>query len=240
MSERLLETEDPVEYDKLCEDYISLLYEGHSGFISYQPGEKENAEKDKVFLTYGEILYPSFNKVLDQMEVTEDDVFYDFGSGVGKVGLQFLLKTPAKKITGIEANKKRNDVAVKVYAQVKRELPELFKERKFECLQKNFLEVDVSDATIIYTCSTLFDENLLADIGKVVDKCPNIRFLFSIPSVKYDYAHIPCKLPKVKVVEIDCTWDKTKFYVYTLEEISDEGNIEPKRIDLEPGPEAEA
>lgn len=205
-----------IEYSKLSEEYISLLYQGHSGFISYYPGQKENAEQDKVFLTYGEILYPSMKKIIDYMDINENDVFYDFGSGVGKVALQVFLTTPVKKAVGIEANNKRNDIAVKVYDQVKKEFKELFLQRQLECFQDNFLNLDVTDATIIYTCSTLFGTNLLADIGVIIDKCPKIKYLISIPSVQYNYAHIPCKNLLVKdILDIECTWDKTVCYIYT-------------------------
>ena len=165
------------DFDKLSEDYISLSYQGTSGFISYQPGEKEEAAKDKVFLTYGEILYPSLNKIINYMDINENDVFYDFGSGVGKVALQMLLNTPVRKAVGIEANRKRNDVAVKVYSQIKKEFKELLQDRELDCLNKNFLEVDVSDANIIYTCSTLFEPILLNDIANIIDHCPNIKYL---------------------------------------------------------------
>ena len=206
-----------LDYDKLAEEYISMVYQGTSGFISYYHGQREEAEKEKVYLTYGEILYPSLNKVLDYLDINENDVFYDFGSGVGKVALQVMLTTPIKKAIGIEANKKRNDVAVKVYSNVKKEFKELFENRQMECMNKNFLTVDVSDATIIYACSTLFEPILLKDIGDIVDKCPNIKYLISIPSVKYDYAHIPCKKLLVEdIMDIDCTWDKTVAYIYTL------------------------
>lgn len=202
------------EYDKWCEEYINELYHGASGFISYKPGERENAEKENVYLTYGEILFPSFNKILQYMDIKEDDVFYDFGSGVGKVVMQTLLKTPVKKVIGIEANQKRNDVAVQVAKQVRKEFPELLEGREMDCLQKNFLEVDVSDATIIYTCSTLFHPTLLAEIGRIADSCKNLRYMISIPSVKYDYASIPCKYPIENILNIDCSWDKTRCYVY--------------------------
>lgn len=204
------------EFDKLSEEYITQLYQGTSGFISYYPGQREEAEKEKVYLTYGEILAPSLNKIINYMDINENDVFYDFGSGVGKVVLQMLINTPVKKAIGIEANKKRNDVAVKVYHQVKQEFPELIKGREFECLNKNFLEVDVRDANIIYACSTLFEPVLLADIAKIVDSCPNIKYLISIPSVKFDYAHVPTKTLLVEeIMDIDCTWDKTVAFIYT-------------------------
>ena len=204
------------EFDDLCQAYITELYRNVSGFISYQPGEKESAQLQKVFLTYGEILFPSFNKVIQRMNIDENDVFYDLGSGAGKSALQFFLKTPVKKVVGIEANKRRSDVSLKIYKQVKREFPQLFEGgRILKCVPSNFLEVDISDATIIYICSTCFNPALLADIGRIVDQCPKIKYLVSIPSVSYDYASIPCKLPIEEVVDIECSWGQTKFYLYT-------------------------
>lgn len=201
----------PAEYDQLCQDYINTLYQGISGFISYQPGEKEAGEGHKVFLTYGEILYPSVTKFINYIgDIREDDVFLDLGSGIGKVALQVFLKTPVKRAYGIEASEKRNDHAVKVYDQVKKEFPELFANgRSLDAYSANFLEADIKDATIIYSCSTCFSEDLLSDMGKLIDTCPNIRYVVSMKQ-------IPSKVPFDRILDIECTWDKTKCYVYTF------------------------
>lgn len=210
--------QEPISnFNNICEAYITELYRNVSGFISYQPNEKENAQLEKVFLTYGEILFPSFNKMMACMDIHENDVFYDLGSGAGKSALQFFLKTPTKKVVGIEANQLRIESSSKIYKQVHKEFPELFQSgRTLECVHSNFLDVDLKDATILYTCSTCFNTELLADIGKIVDQCPNIRYLISIPSVTYNYACIPCKLPIEKVVDIECSWGHTKFYFYSV------------------------
>lgn len=209
---------ETIEFDKLCQDYINALYQGISGFISYQPGEKESNETNKVFLTYGEILYPSVNKMIDYIgEIGPDDVFYDLGSGIGKVALQFFLKTPVKKACGIEASTTRHQYAEKVYEQVKKEFPDLYLGgRELSTINGNFLTSGAEDATIIYTCSTCFSEDLLSDMGKLVDRCPNIRYVVSMKQ-------IPSKLPLDTTLDIECTWDKTKCYVYTFEK---QGKIE--------------
>lgn len=198
-----------LEFDQLCHDYITALYHGISGFISYQPGEKETGEKSKVFLTYGEILYPSVNTIIDYIDIDENDILYDLGSGVGKVALQFFLKTPVKKACGIEASGARHQFAEKIYKQLKYEFPELFvKGRELKSMQGNFLEEDISDATIIYTCSTCFSEELLHSMGEVFDRCPNLKYVVSMKQ-------IPFKYPLDTILEIECTWDKTKCHVYS-------------------------
>jgi hypothetical protein len=198
------------EYDAVAEHYISALYRGLSGFISYKPGEKEEGTKEKIYLTYGEILYPSVNLLIDYIEdLSSEDVFYDLGSGIGKVPLHFFLKTPVKKACGVEASRARNMHAAKVYHQLKTEFPELLAGgRELSCVAKNFLEAGIEDATVIYTCSTCFSEELLTDIAALLDTCPKLRCVISLKE-------LPLKnLVFDKVIEIECTWDKTKCYAY--------------------------
>jgi len=204
-----LDVHTPEGFNALCQEYINSLYQGISGFISYQPGEKESGEKKKVFLTYGEILYPSVSKFLNYIgDISEKDVFWDLGSGIGKVPLHVFLGTPVGRAYGIEFSETRSQYAQKVYAEVHQEFPELFAGgRELKCSTGNFLEADIYDATIIYTCSTCFNEELLSDIGKAIDRCPNIRYVISMKQ-------IPSKVPFDRTLEIDCTWDKTKCYVY--------------------------
>lgn len=209
-----MSTVDALEFDKLCQDYMNALYQGVSGFISYQPGEKESNEENKVYLTYGEILYPSVNKIIDYIgDIGPDDVFYDLGSGIGKVALQFFMKTPVKKACGIEASVTRHQFAEKIYAQVRQEFPDLFLGgRELKCMRGNFLESNIEDATIVYTCSTCFSDGLLTEIGRLIDRCPKIRYLISMKQ-------IPNKLPLDTTLEIECTWDKTKCQVYSKEKV---------------------
>lgn len=197
-----------LEFDALCQEYMTAVYQGVSGFISYQPGEKESHAKEKIFLTYGEILYPSVNTIIEQLDIEENDVFYDLGSGIGKVGLHFFLKTPVKKVLGIEYSEKRNLFAEKVYKQVKHEFPELFERgRELKTMKGNFMETDINDATIIYTCSTCFSEELLENMAEMLDRCPNVRYIVSMKP-------LPLKMPLVSVLDIECTWDKTKCHLY--------------------------
>lgn len=51
--------------------------------------------------------------MIDQISITENDVFIDLGSGVGQVVLQIAASTKAKKCIGIE----KAEVPT-IYAQV--------------------------------------------------------------------------------------------------------------------------
>ncbi|XP_013788314.1 uncharacterized protein LOC106472231 [Limulus polyphemus] len=51
---------------------------------------------------YGETSYEFVAQMIKEIEVTEDDVFLDLGSGVGQVTLQIAASTPCKLSLGIE------------------------------------------------------------------------------------------------------------------------------------------
>lgn len=54
--------------------------------------------------TYGELLPESVSKLINAVSITEDDVFLDLGSGLGKVVSQLFLQTKVKESRGIEIN----------------------------------------------------------------------------------------------------------------------------------------
>lgn len=51
---------------------------------------------------YGETSYELVCQMIDQIEITPDDIFIDLGSGVGQVVLQVAAATPCKICLGIE------------------------------------------------------------------------------------------------------------------------------------------
>lgn len=51
---------------------------------------------------YGETSYDLICQMIDQINITKDDVFVDLGSGVGQVVLQMAGATPCKLCWGVE------------------------------------------------------------------------------------------------------------------------------------------
>lgn len=51
---------------------------------------------------YGETSYDLICQMIDQINITKDDVFIDLGSGVGQVVLQMAAATPCKLCWGVE------------------------------------------------------------------------------------------------------------------------------------------
>lgn len=192
--------------DRHCEDYINSLYQDVTGFSIYETGEVEALAERKIFPLYGEILYYSMNKLIAEMQIEANDVFYDLGSGVGKIPLQVFLKTTVQKSCGIEALTKRHACALQVYEHVKKDFPEIFiNERSLQAICANFLEVDIFDATILYLAC--FESELLLEIGKRADQCKNLKYFISLRP-------IPNKLPLKTTIEVDCSFGPASAYIY--------------------------
>lgn len=63
---------------------------------------------------YGETSYDLICQMIDQINITKEDVFIDLGSGVGQVVLQMAAATPCKLCWGVE----KADIPSK-YAEVR-------------------------------------------------------------------------------------------------------------------------
>ncbi|GFW05211.1 histone-lysine N-methyltransferase, H3 lysine-79 specific [Trichonephila clavipes] len=62
---------------------------------------------------YGETSFEFITQMIGELDITEDDIFIDLGSGVGQVVLQMAATTKCKKCIGIE----KADVPAK-YAEI--------------------------------------------------------------------------------------------------------------------------
>lgn len=67
-----------------------------------------------VLQVYGETSFDLVCQMIDQIDITSEDIFVDLGSGVGQVVLQMAAATPCKICLGVE----KAEVPSK-YAEVK-------------------------------------------------------------------------------------------------------------------------
>jgi precorrin-6B methylase 2 len=162
--------------NKILMDY---LFSGISGFVKLSDDERSCVEAGHAKgAVYGEIPYDSLQVILDNELIGPNDVFYDFGSGCGKVVTQVYLNTPVKKAVGIEASFTRYNGSVRMMQKFK--TTDAYIDRKYNAksrrniafINKNFLKVNVSDATVIYMCATCFAPDLM---DKLVRKFAQIN-----------------------------------------------------------------
>ena len=95
--------------------------------------------------TYGEITYKGIDVLLETFPEyfnNSEGVFYDLGSGNGDLSIYIASKTPLKKVCGIELHTERCNES--------KEKSKDLKLNQLSFIESNFLDVDLSDATIVY------------------------------------------------------------------------------------------
>src|SRR5690606_36408380 len=133
--------------------------------------------KSKGSPIYGEIKHQALNQLLDYLALDNNDVFVDLGSGVGKVVLHTALVTPVKKAIGIELSTTRFLEAKEALKRASQWSPYI----RSRCAFKNadLMEVNLSKATVIYTCSTAFS---MAFMKKVSERLGSFTHDFRLVS----------------------------------------------------------
>jgi hypothetical protein len=119
---------------------------------------------------YGETGYNSFNNIIDAYKdyFNENTIFYDLGSGCGKLVFHVGIMCNAKKSCGIEYSQKRYQNSIDTLNK--------YNINNVSFINDNFLNVDFSDATVIYLDNTLFP---LKINKQIYEKIPHGCIVFS-------------------------------------------------------------
>lgn len=191
------------EIHALCEHYLQHLYN------SNQP-HPEQIDTNKISQTHGEILYSSIDKILKHILINENDIFVDFGSGLGKVTTQIFLKTPIKKAYGIEIIPEFHRQAIKVAQQIRNDLPSLYShDRELTFLLGDFLQINLTSVTLAFINAVCFDQQTLLALGKIINRLPSIHTILTLRPI----ATLQ-RLTFRKSLQIECSWDTALCYLY--------------------------
>jgi len=167
---------------KETKDFLERLYEGVSGHGISMDDMNLVWEKGGSPM-YGEITFEGVTALFDNLSIPiqQEDVFYDLGSGVGKMCVQVLLTTPIKKSVGIELSQSRHQHAVSALKMLRQEYSWFFNDAKnLEFIEGNFLDVDLSDATIVFLCSYSYSHELMTALAaKLKDNCKRLKVIIS-------------------------------------------------------------
>lgn len=114
---------------------------------------------------YGETGYDSIESIVNQYQeyFNENTVFYDLGSGLGKIVIHIGVKYNPKKSCGIEYSQER-------YLKSLELLSYFDNTKNITFINDNILNCDLSDATVIYTDNTLFPTNIDSLIYQLIPK----------------------------------------------------------------------
>lgn len=175
------------------------------------PDDEESAIRaSRGSPTYGEITPTSVDRMLSYLQMTERDVFYDLGSGVGKVINQVAISVPVRRCVGVELSETRVRLARAALRQLRREVRIEARRCSFRC--ENLLDTSLDDATVIYTCSTAFSWRFLLRLCRRVRAIGRpVRFLSVQELEPIDgFEH-------VETLRLDMTWQRRdRLYVYEV------------------------
>ena len=192
------------DLDSLCQHYLTILY---TNLNQHAPQIKS---EHPVCETYGEILYSSIDKLIAAVPLTEQDVFIDLGSGLGKVVLQFFLKSVIKSAFGIEILPHLHDQAVIAAQKLQQQLPEFYSGgRELNFILGDALAIPIPTATVAFINCTCFPQLLLNQLGCLIDATPSIHTVFSLRPIS-TLQRFKC----IKSISIECSWDSALCYLY--------------------------
>ena len=191
---------------------LNQLYETLDGYNILNPKNNTN-----VSLTYGEILPESVNKLFDNLQLNKEDIFYDLGSGAGKVVFNVFFNYNITKCVGIEYYYDRFNISTK-YLQLFNQIYNNNFQIKNKCQEihficSNIINENILDATIVYLCSTCYSKKLMKSIYNKLLQCKNIRYILTLK----DYSKFLNILNNKKIINISTSWNNNTYcYVYYL------------------------
>lgn len=152
----------------LAEQYFNQLYSDINGY------GVSNAARAKAGITegliYGEIPFSTWKAIVMKSNPKHDAVFFDLGSGTGRVVMQSHLLFNFKKSIGVELLAGLHDQACDITEKFAEEIESLVKEeigdRELLLLNESLFDVDLSEADFILLNHPLKDRDLFLKLEK--------------------------------------------------------------------------
>ncbi|CAL7960761.1 Histone H3-K79 methyltransferase [Gammaproteobacteria bacterium] len=136
---------------------------------------KKHGIYDNLSLVYGESHLPSLYELFNEINPRSGEIFYDLGSGSGRLVLYAALSFPFAKCIGIELLDDLINVAQIKLELCKKELPDLSgfdanKLGEIDFIQADFIRVDLSTANVVYIASTCFNDEFMYNLALHLEK----------------------------------------------------------------------
>ena len=193
-----------IDTDMLCQHYLNILYHNISG---HKVNERQNKNIPE---TYGEILYASVDKLLAELSLSDQDIFVDLGSGLGKVVIQTFLNSAVKESHGIEIIPELHQESLIAAQKVQNDLPDFFEgERRLTFLKGSFLGIPLDMASVVLIGSPCFSPQILEQLGEIINNVPSIHTVLTLRPIS-----TLKRLSFTKVIRVECSWDTALCYVY--------------------------
>lgn len=186
--------------DTVCQEVLRQLYQNTKS--------TSNQNRKSLAATYGEILYPSVNKLLSVLNLTSEDIFLDLGSGLGKVVMQVFLKSDAAQALGIEYELHLHIQAQSAATTLLSRLP--LTQRRLHFLHADFLSCAYQSATVVLAGSPCFSPDMLFLLAQRLEQTPTLHTVLSLrplPMLK--------RFRYITTMRIECSWDSSLCYLYS-------------------------
>jgi hypothetical protein len=146
----------------LAEKFFNQLYSNING---YTVSNKARADAGiNEGLLYGEIPFETWKAIVMKVNPKHDAVFFDLGSGTGRVVMQSHLLFNFKKSIGVELlaglHDKACDVTEKFVEEIEPQIRTEIGDRELHLLNESFFDVDLSEADLILLNHPLKDREL--------------------------------------------------------------------------------
>ena len=145
----------------------SLYNDVSASSISHAYRKKHGLTHDQT-LVYGESHLPSLHEIFNEVKPKPGEVFYDFGSGGGRVVLLAALGFPFSKSVGVELLDDLVSLSQTKLELLKKEFPDL--PCKVEFIQADFTTINTRDADIVYMASTCFGDKMMESLAMLLEE----------------------------------------------------------------------
>ena len=144
-----------------AETLFNYLYANINGYdISSASRPKTTSSKD---LLYGEIPFATWKKIVEQANPKDGAIFFDLGSGTGRVVIESHLLFNFRKSIGIELVKGLHDKACEIAETftkiIKPQINDSITNRELLFINDNILNVDIYEADFILLPHPFKSEN---------------------------------------------------------------------------------
>ena len=147
------------------ETLFNFLYSDINGYsLSHKAREAHDDKEIIKELLYGEVPFAVWREIVEKTNPKKDGVFFDLGSGTGRVVMESHIVFDFKKSIGVELLKGLHDKACEVKDKfdkfVKPKILNQLKDRQLQFVNANIFEVDLQEADLIFMNHPFKDREL--------------------------------------------------------------------------------
>jgi SAM-dependent methyltransferase len=131
---------------------------------------------------YGDMTRLGFRTLGARIELCADDVFVDCGSGTGRAVLQAAREYDVQRAFGVELSKSRHRLAQAALAAARKEVSSRSVFLCGDCADPKLWQhgEPLAGATVVFTCSVMFSEELMARLARCIEACPSVRLVATL------------------------------------------------------------